>query len=29
MTPEKIIDYSGTYDEYLRSQGLIEKTRAA
>jgi len=29
MTPEKIIDYSGTYDEYLRSQGLVEKSRAA
>ena len=29
MTPEKIIDYSGTYDEYLRSQGLVEKTKAA
>jgi ATPase subunit of ABC transporter with duplicated ATPase domains len=29
MTPEKIIDYSGTYDEYLTSQGLAEKTRAA
>jgi ATPase subunit of ABC transporter with duplicated ATPase domains len=29
MTPQKIIDYSGTYDEYLRSQGLIESTRAA
>ena len=29
MTPEKIIDYSGTYDEYLRSQGVIERTRAA
>ena len=29
MTPERIIDYSGTYDEYLRSQGLDEKTRAA
>ncbi len=29
MTPEKIIDYSGTYDEYLRSQGAIERTRAA
>ena len=29
MTPEKIIDYAGTYDEYLRSQGLLEKTRAA
>jgi hypothetical protein len=29
MTPEKIIDYSGTYDEYLRSQGFDEKTRAA
>jgi len=29
MTPGKIIDYSGTYDEYLRSQGFIGKTRAA
>ena len=29
MTPEKIIDYAGTYDEYLRSQGLVEKSRAA
>jgi ATPase subunit of ABC transporter with duplicated ATPase domains len=29
MTPEKIIDYSGTYEEYLRSQGVVEKTRAA
>jgi ATPase subunit of ABC transporter with duplicated ATPase domains len=29
MTPEKIIDYTGTYDEYLLSQGLIESTRAA
>ena len=29
MTPGKIINYSGTYDEYLRSQGLLEKTRAA
>jgi len=29
MTPEKIIDYSGSYDEYLRSAGLLEKTRAA
>jgi ATPase subunit of ABC transporter with duplicated ATPase domains len=29
MTPGKIIDYSGTYDEYLRSQGLVERTRAA
>ena len=29
MTPEGIIDYSGTYDEYLRSQGVAEKTRAA
>ena len=29
LTPEKIIDYSGSYDEYLRSQGLIERTRAA
>ena len=29
ITPGKIIDYSGTYDEYLRSQGLVESTRAA
>ncbi len=29
MTPEKIIDYSGTYDEYLCSQREIEKSRAA
>jgi ATPase subunit of ABC transporter with duplicated ATPase domains len=29
MTPQKIIDYSGTYDEYLLSQGLVENTRAA
>ncbi|MFK8053423.1 MAG: ABC-F family ATPase [Woeseiaceae bacterium] len=29
MTPEKIIDFSGTYEEYLRSQGVVEKTRAA
>jgi ATPase subunit of ABC transporter with duplicated ATPase domains len=29
MTPQKIIDYSGTYDEYLLSQGLVERTRAA
>jgi ATPase subunit of ABC transporter with duplicated ATPase domains len=29
MTPQKIIDYRGTYDEYLRSQELIERTRAA
>ena len=29
MTPDKIIDYSGTYDEYLRSQGIVEKSRAA
>jgi ATPase subunit of ABC transporter with duplicated ATPase domains len=29
MTPETIINFSGTYDEYLRSQGLIEKSRAA
>jgi len=29
MTPEGIVDYSGTYDEYLRSQGVIEKSRAA
>ena len=29
MAPGKIINFSGTYDEYLRSQGLIEKSRAA
>jgi ATPase subunit of ABC transporter with duplicated ATPase domains len=29
MTPEKIIDFNGSYEEYLRSQGLTEKTRAA
>ena len=29
MTPEKIVDFGGTYEEYLRSQGLIDKTRAA
>ena len=29
MTPEKIIDYSGTYDEYLRSQQHTKDTRAA
>jgi ATPase subunit of ABC transporter with duplicated ATPase domains len=29
MTPQKIIDYSGTYDEYLCSQREIEKSRAA
>ena len=29
MTPEGIVDYSGTYDEYLTSQGIVEKSRAA
>jgi len=29
MTPDRIIDFSGTYDEYLRAQGLIDKSRAA
>ena len=29
ITPQTVIDYSGTYDEYLRSQGLAEKSRAA
>jgi ATPase subunit of ABC transporter with duplicated ATPase domains len=29
MTPEKIVDFGGTYEEYLRSQGLIDKSRAA
>ena len=29
MTPAGIVDFSGTYDEYLRSQGLTEKSRVA
>ena len=29
MTPEGIIDYKGSYDEYLRAQMLNQKTRAA
>lgn len=29
MTPDGIIDFGGTYDEYLRSQGLTEKSRVA
>jgi len=29
MTPEGIIDFTGTYDEYLRAQMLSEKTRVA
>ncbi len=29
MTPDGIIDFSGTYDEYLRSQGLAERSRVA
>ncbi len=29
MTPDGIVDFSGTYDEYLRSQGLTEKSRVA
>jgi len=29
MTPGKIIDYAGTYDEYLCSQGVVENSRAA
>jgi ATPase subunit of ABC transporter with duplicated ATPase domains len=29
MTPAGIIDYRGSYDEYLRAQMLDEKTRAA
>ena len=29
MTPDGIIDYTGSYDEYLRAQMLNQKTRAA
>jgi ATPase subunit of ABC transporter with duplicated ATPase domains len=29
MTPDGIIDFGGTYDEYLRSQLMPEKTRVA
>ncbi len=29
ITPEGVIDFSGSYEEYLRSQGIVEKTRAA
>jgi ATPase subunit of ABC transporter with duplicated ATPase domains len=29
MTPDGIIDFNGNYEEYLRSQNLVEKTRAA
>jgi ATPase subunit of ABC transporter with duplicated ATPase domains len=29
MTPDGIIDYRGSYDEYLRAQMLNQKTRAA
>ncbi len=29
MTPDGIVDFSGTYDEYLRSQGLAERSRVA
>ena len=29
MTPDGIIDYKGSYDEYLRAQLLNQKTRAA
>ena len=29
MTPDGIIDFKGTYDEYLRSQILTDKTRVA
>ena len=29
MTPDGIIDYNGTYDEYLRDQMLSEKSRVA
>ena len=29
MTPDGIIDFKGSYDEYLRAQALSEKTRVA
>ena len=29
MTPDGIIDFKGSYDEYFRTQGLNEKTRVA
>jgi len=29
ITPDGVIDYTGTYDEYLRSQLLNQKTRVA
>jgi hypothetical protein len=29
MTPAGIVDFSGNYDEYLRAQGYVAKTRAA
>jgi len=29
MTPDGLIDYTGTYDEYLRAQVATEKTRVA
>ncbi len=29
MTSDGIVDYRGTYDEYLRSQGLTEKSQVA
>jgi len=29
MTPTGINDFSGSYDEYLRAQGYVAKTRAA
>jgi hypothetical protein len=29
MTPNGIIDFRGTYDEYLRAQLTNEKTRVA
>jgi len=28
MTPDKIVDFSGSYDEYLRSLGIIERNAA-
>ena len=29
MTPNGVVDFNGTYDEYLRSQALTEKSRVA
>jgi len=29
MTPDGVIDFTGTYDEYLRVQGASEKSKVA